>query len=272
MLLRYWVRPLAHRFVAVFSSMLQCVAVCCSVLQCVAVCCSVLQCVTVFSSMLQSVAVCFRGWGCCDIFYRALLQKRPVKEPCSFAKEPCKPYYLKEPTWVRPYAHKFVALCCSMLQRIGVAVCLRGRVCYATGSDLRHSGLLRCVAVCCSVLQRVSVAVCFRGGVAQARQNFGTYGVATISMLLQITGLFCRIQSLLQGSFAKQTYNLKEPTNRSHPIGLLQYVAVYCSVLYCGPAIQHSKCVAVCCSVLQCVALCCSVLQYVAVYCIAVQQ
>ena len=41
-----------------------------------------------------------------------------------------------------------------------------------------------------------------------------TCGVASI----QITGLFCRIQSLLQGSFAKETYNLKEPTNRSHPI------------------------------------------------------
>jgi len=31
-------------------------------------------------------------------------------------------------------------------------------------------------------------------------------------------GLFDRIQSLLQGSFAKETYNFKEPTNRSHLI------------------------------------------------------
>jgi len=31
-------------------------------------------------------------------------------------------------------------------------------------------------------------------------------------------GLFCRISSLLQGSFAKETYHFKEPTNRSHPI------------------------------------------------------
>jgi len=42
--------------------------------------------------------------------------------------------------------------------------------------------------------------------------------VATISRLLKITGLFCRISSLLKGSFAKETYYLKEPTNRSHPI------------------------------------------------------
>ena len=33
-------------------------------------------------------------------------------------------------------------------------------------------------------------------------------------------GLFCKIQSLLQGSFAKETYNCKEPTNCSHPITL----------------------------------------------------
>jgi len=44
------------------------------------------------------------------------------------------------------------------------------------------------------------------------------YGVPTISRLLKIIGLFCRISSLLWVSFAKETYNLKEPTNRSHPI------------------------------------------------------
>jgi len=45
-----------------------------------------------------------------------------------------------------------------------------------------------------------------------------TYGVATISRLLKIIGLFGRISSLLQGCFAKETWNFKEPTNRSHPI------------------------------------------------------
>jgi len=46
------------------------------------------------------------------------------------------------------------------------------------------------------------------------------YGVAAISRLLKITGLFCTISSLLQGSFAKETYNFKEPTNCSHPISI----------------------------------------------------
>jgi len=49
-------------------------------------------------------------------------------------------------------------------------------------------------------------------------QSHVTYGVASISRLLKMTRLFCRILSLLQGSFAKETYNFKEPTNRSHPI------------------------------------------------------
>jgi len=42
--------------------------------------------------------------------------------------------------------------------------------------------------------------------------------MATCSRLHKITGLFCRISSLLHGSFAKETYIFKEPTNRSHPI------------------------------------------------------
>ena len=46
------------------------------------------------------------------------------------------------------------------------------------------------------------------------------YGVATISRLLQIVGLFCRVSSLLKGFFAKETYNLKESTNRSNPIAV----------------------------------------------------
>jgi len=48
------------------------------------------------------------------------------------------------------------------------------------------------------------------------------YGLATISRLFKIIGLFCRISSLLYGSFAKQTCDFKEPTNRSHPIVLLR--------------------------------------------------
>jgi len=46
------------------------------------------------------------------------------------------------------------------------------------------------------------------------------YGVGTISRLLKTISLFGEYRSLLQGSFTIETYNFKEPTNRSHPISL----------------------------------------------------
>jgi len=58
-----------------------------------------------------------------------------------------------------------------------------------------------CVLVCVSVLNCLTC-----------------YGVATISRLLKMIGIFCRILSLLWVSFAKETYHFEEPTNRSHPI------------------------------------------------------
>jgi len=53
------------------------------------------------------------------------------------------------------------------------------------------------------------------------------YGVPSISRLLKMIGLFRRISSLLHGSFAKETYNLKEPTNRSHTIVMWMSGYVY---------------------------------------------
>jgi len=44
------------------------------------------------------------------------------------------------------------------------------------------------------------------------------YGVASISRLLKITGLFCRRALLKRRYSAKETYIFKEPTNCSHHI------------------------------------------------------
>jgi len=44
------------------------------------------------------------------------------------------------------------------------------------------------------------------------------YGVATISRLLKMIGLFCKRALSKRRYSAKETYNFKEPTNRSHPI------------------------------------------------------
>jgi len=108
------------------------------------------------------------------------------------------------------------------------------------------------------------------------------YGVAMVSRIDKILCLFCRISSLLQGSFATETCNFIDPTNQSHPIGhfppkscnVLRCVVVCCGVLHMyrymyrewktetrfkSSAITwlHMKqCIAVYRSVLQCVAVC----------------
>ena len=81
--------------------------------------------------------------------------------------------------------------------------------------------------------------------------NSHAYGVAAISRLLKSIGLFCRIQFLLQGSFAKETYNLNEPTNssHSHPIHTCRYALAVATIrrllesigLVCKRALQKRR-------------------------------
>ena len=44
------------------------------------------------------------------------------------------------------------------------------------------------------------------------------YEVPSVSRLLEIIGLFCKRALSKRPYSAKETYNFKEPTNRSHPI------------------------------------------------------
>ena len=71
-----------------------------------------------------------------------------------------------------------------------------------------------CVRMCVYVCVCVCVCVCE----CELDISKYRYGVAMLNRLLNIIGLFCRISSLSCGSFAKETYNFKEPTNRSHHI------------------------------------------------------
>jgi len=88
-----------------------------------------------------------------------------------------------------------------------------GAVCYIVLPYVAmYCHVLPCVAVCCR--RRCRSGVCSAGGFSQR------HGVAAICRLLKIIGLFWRISSLLQGSFAKETYN-KEPTTCSHLIVIL---------------------------------------------------
>jgi len=61
-----------------------------------------------------------------------------------------------------------------------------------------------------------------------------TYGVATISRLLQIIGLFCKGALQKRPIFSKETYNFKEPTKRSHAILVLLHIRmshIYMSIV-----------------------------------------
>jgi len=63
-----------------------------------------------------------------------------------------------------------------------------------------------------NLLSRACMCVCVCVKPMASRRGTSFCGhVATIGRLLKIIGLFCRITSLLQGSFAKETYNFKEP-------------------------------------------------------------
>ena len=85
-----------------------------------------------------------------------------------------------------------------------------------------HS-VLQCVAVCCSVLQCVA-ACCSACHTTEPLCSVdkpltsAAYGLATLSRIDKIICLFCRILSLLQSSFAKETCNFIDPTNQSYPI------------------------------------------------------
>jgi len=54
---------------------------------------------------------------------------------------------------------------------------------------------------------------------------------------------------------------------RANASDVLQRIVVFCSVVYPQMLLTLLQCAAVCCSVLQCNVVCCSVLQYVAVSC-----
>jgi len=61
--------------------------------------------------------------------------------------------------------------------------------------------------------------------------NLSSCGLATVSRIGKIIGLFCKIASLLYGSFAKETYKLIDPTNWLPPHSVFQtldYPITFC--------------------------------------------
>ena len=105
-----------------------------------------------------------------------------------------------------------------------------------------YCSVLQCVAVCGSVLQRV--AVCCSVHVSERDRE-----KERNDLVLHCVALCC---SVLQCACVRKRE--RESKRRSY-VGELRHKRG-----------ERSKCVAVCCSVLQCVAACCSVLQSVTAY------
>jgi len=98
--------------------------------------------------------------------------------------------------------HLWVCVCVCVSPMI-VCVCIR--VTYA------------CVCVCV-YMSSMSVCVYLCHLWVENIHASDWYGVATISRLLKIIGLFCKRALWKRRYSADENYNLKEPTNRSHPI------------------------------------------------------
>jgi len=122
-----------------------------------------------------------------------------------------------------------VAVCCSVLQC--VAVYCRNHITHTyvsqnmntsscdTHTYTSHVTHMHMSNIICMVSRTHYFAETF------CWHGFCWYGVATITRLLKIVVLFCRESSLLHGFFAKETYDFKDPTNRSHPICVWERVS-----------------------------------------------
>jgi len=149
--------------IAVCCSALQCVAVCCSMWQCVAVCCSVSRCVAVCCNMLQCVAVCRR------VLQSVLLCLTAVESNyLAHTAQPLAPTAAYLYMWHDPRTeHTYI---CDVTHWLSIPIHVTWLI--YTCDIGTHSCIPTCV-------------------------GRRPYGVATISRLLKITGLFCRISSNL---------------------------------------------------------------------------
>ena len=110
---------------------------------------------------------------------------------------------------------QYIAVCCNVLQR--VAACCSGMSLYWSVVRWRVPGLLR---VCHDALIHEMTRVYVTWHMYMRQYSVVCYGVVSISRLLNIVGLFSKRALWKRRYSAKETYNCREPTNRSHPIFL----------------------------------------------------
>jgi len=175
------------------------VAVCCSVLQCVAVCGSVMQCVAVCCSVWQCVPVCcsvyVRGWKTC-----------PTATGVFFAKDycGCNKVCGSVATHVPICSQMCTYMCGSVAKNpCSKRNCVGKRSC-STKVLLEKiiAAVMRCMVYICKCVRKC-ICVC---------APLFLFCKRTL-LLLQKNPVAAKetYQSLLQGSFEKETYNFKEP-------------------------------------------------------------
>jgi len=72
------------------------------------------------------------------------------------------------------------------------------------------------------------------------------YGVATISRLLKMIGLFCKRALWKRQYSANETYHFKEPTKRSHPIVIPSQYCCVCVCVSLSPFSESIVCILWC--------------------------
>ena len=132
-----------------------------------------MRCIAVCCSVLQCVAPCVAV--CCSVLQTLLQCVAHCVAVCCI---------VLSHELLQEVSMQYVAVCCSVLQCVVV---------------------LQCVAVCCSVLHCVAVCCTVLHCVLTRAASGSGYAVATVGRLDKIISLFCRILSLLQGSFATET-------------------------------------------------------------------
>jgi len=156
------------------------VAACCSILHCAAVCGNAMQRVVAHDRCAWCVCVALvglpHGLSCCSMLQH-------VAACCSVLQ--CE------------------AICCSVYHTLQTCV-MRLRWARATPSQSSTGSVLQCIAVWCIVSQCMSIHTHIHIKTYKYIHSYFcaytrriTYGVTTISKLLQIIRLFCRISSLL---------------------------------------------------------------------------
>ena len=146
---------------------------------------------------------------------------------------------------------------CASLRPFDYSACT---LCHLT-ADLQHTSIF-CLKIKIGGEMQTEIVIFFL-----ANQDCLTIVLATISRLLESIGLFCKRALQKRPILSKETYNFKEPNNRSHPISCwhdvwfcfdcwsARMVCVCVCVCVCM-CVRVRVCVCVCVCVCSCVCVC----------------